>query len=86
MLSSVFDSVFSQRFIVVTAGAEMKFCSTYTLTGVDVLGRAEDRRLVGALDSLWPALVHRKILYLNYIVFFFFLIKLSYILAIMKQL
>lgn len=52
MLSSVFDSVFSQRFIVVTAGAEMKFCSTYTLTGVDVLGRAEDRRLVGALDSL----------------------------------
>jgi hypothetical protein len=36
MLSSVFDSVFSQHFIVVTAGAEMKFCSTYTLTRVDV--------------------------------------------------
>lgn len=50
MLSSVFDSVFSQRFIVVTAGAEMKFCSTYTLTGADVLGCAEYQRLVGALD------------------------------------
>lgn len=32
MLSSVFDSVFSQRFIVVTAGAGMKFCSACTLT------------------------------------------------------
>lgn len=85
MLSSVFDSVFSQRFIVVTAGAEMKFCSTYTLTGVDVLGCAKYQRLDGALDSLWPALNAYKDTLLK-LRCFFFLIKLSYILAIMKQL
>lgn len=66
MLSSVFDSVFSQRFIVVTAGAEMKFCSTCTF--LELICWA-----VPGTKGFWEPLVlcdlhllHIKILYLNY--------------------